>query len=212
VVETAVEAAVAKLLPDTLRAVLPAILTCMLAVPTSPPPSPSKDTSPSKEAPPLPSNTLPPPPYYNPMAPLHKYLRNHLTTHADALAKQVTLDTHSHATWLRDTADLELQEQLDDQRLEFTVLKEDGLMELHRVCDAKLQALEEHAAEVVKSVERETAVAYTSAREKLDALVGEQRMGIAREIVRVEARRRRRGSLAAESAQRAHSVPLEAGW
>jgi hypothetical protein len=207
------EAAVAKLLPDALQAILPAILARMLAVPTSPPPpSPSKDKPPSKQAPSVPSEAPPPPPYSNPMAPLHRLLHNHLTTHADALAKQVTLDTHSHATWLRDTADLELQEQLDDQRLEFTVLKEDGLMEMHRVCDANLQALEEHAAEVVETVERETAVAYTSAREKLDAFVGEQRMGIVREMLRVEARRRRKRSPAVESTRRAHSVPLEAGW
>jgi F0F1-type ATP synthase membrane subunit b/b' len=147
------------------------------------------------------------------MSPFHKLILSHLTDYADELAEQVTTDTLEHATSLRDTADAELQEQLDDHRLEFAVLKEDGLMEMRRLCDAKLQELDERTTELVESVEQETADAYTAAREKLKELVGEQRMTLIKELLRLDSElRQRQGSPTEEPVRRARSVPLESGW
>lgn len=89
------------------------MLTWLLAVPTKSP---------------LPWATLVP---LNLMSPLYRLILTHLTIHVDELAQQVTVE-------LRDTADVELQEQLDDHRFEFAALLEDSLMEINRLCDAKL--------------------------------------------------------------------------
>lgn len=187
-----VESAVAKLLPGVVQTALPDILTRVLAVPTTS----SQPTSSS-----------------NPISPFHKLILTHLTDHAQELAKQVTTDTLEHATDLRNTADIELQEQLEDHRLEFAVLKEDGLMEMHRLCDAKLEELDERTTQLIESVEQESADAYTETRQKLDELVGEQRMQLVKELLRLDSElRRRRGGSAGRRGQRARSVPLEAGW
>ncbi|KAJ4344384.1 uncharacterized protein N0V89_012124 [Didymosphaeria variabile] len=189
-VQDAVENAVAKLLPDALQSILPGMLTRMFAVPTS---SPPPQTTPAA---------------LDPMSPLRRIIRNHLTTHADELAKQITMDTHGHALDLRDTADIELQEHIDDHRLEFEVLKEDGLMEIRRLYDTKLEELEERTAELVETVELETSEAYTTAKENLAEFVGRQRMELLKEMLRVE----RWPRSVAEPAKRARSVPLEVRW
>jgi hypothetical protein len=187
-----VESAVAKLLPSVVQTALPDVLTRVLAVPTT---SSQPTSSP------------------NPISPLHKLILTHLTDHAQELAKQVTTDTLEHATDLRNTADIELQEQLEDHRLEFAVLKEDGLMEMHRLCDAKLEELDVRTTQLIESVEQESADTYTETRQKLDELVGEQRMKLVKELLRLDSElRRRRGESAEERGQRARSVPLEAGW
>jgi len=188
--QDAVETAVAKLLPEAVQAALPDVLTRMLAVPA-----------------PL----SPPAPKPNPVSPLHKLILDRLTDHADELAKQVTIETLEHAADLRDVADAELEEQLDDQRLEFTALKEDGIMEMRRLCDANLQELDEHATKLIESVEQETEDAYTTVREKLDELVGEKKMTLVKEVLRLDSELRRRRSPPEEPIRRARSVPLGSG-
>lgn len=180
--EAAVERAVAKLLPAAIRDVLPEVLPEVIARVVAAP-----EVSPSPQAAPA----LP-----NPMSPLHKMVRDHLNsraaevakelnTRAEALAKEITTDTHGHALYLRETADLELEECLQDHRFEFAVLKEEGLMEMHRACDKKLeqvearmQELEQRSHDLVESVEQETSQAYTTVVEKLEEFVGEQRIGL----------------------------------
>ena len=137
---------------------------------------------------------------------------------------------NAHATELRDKADIELEEQIEDTRVEFTALKEDGLADINRLCDEKVQELDERTKELVASVEEETALAYTLTQQKLGELVGEQKTKLVTEIFRLEAElrrqrkakkpaeepvrragsRHRQGIPTAELAERAASVPLEA--
>ena len=86
-------------------------------------------------------------------------------------------------------------------------------MEMHRLCDAKLEELDVRTTQLIESVEQESADTYTETRQKLDELVGEQRMKLVKELLRLDSElRRRRGGSAEERGQRARSVPLEAGW
>ncbi|KAF2437690.1 hypothetical protein P171DRAFT_179969 [Karstenula rhodostoma CBS 690.94] len=199
--QAATEAAMAKLLPSALRDVLPEVLSDVLpgilkhmfTVPTSTPP---------------PQATPPP----NPMSPLHRAIRAQLNDCAEKVAEQIAVDNYAHALEVRETADLVLEEHLEEHRLELAVVKEDGLMEIHRVYDTKLEQLEERTRELVETVELETSEAYTTAKEKLDEYMGEQRMELVKERLSI-AQRRRSGSLATEEgARRANSVPLDMGW
>lgn len=188
--QNAVERVVAKQLPAAVQAALPGILMRLLAIP--------------------PSTSLSGP---HPISPLHQLILKHLTDHADELAKQVTIDTLDHATGLRDTVDAELQEQLDDHRLEYTVIKEEGVMEMRRLCDAHLQEMEEkaddleaYAAELVQSVEEDISLAYTAVEEK----IGAQMEKLERTPGLVQ-REFERGQCFATPGRRARSMPLEVG-
>ena len=212
--QDALETAVAKLLPGVVQAALPDVLTRVFAVPAN-----------------LSQTTAAP----NAMSPFHNIILNHLTDHAQELAQQVTADTLEHATELRDTADTELQERLEEQRLEFDVLKEDCLLDIRCLHDARLEELCEQTTQLIESVEQESADAYTATqqkvdelvqsvkqestdaytatRQKLDEFVGEQRMKLVKELLRLDTElRRRRGDSPRGSVPRARSVPLDAGW
>lgn len=199
-IKDATETALAKLLPQALRQILPevlpdilpAILTRMFTVP------------PSIRSPDRTSATP------NPLSPLHRLIRSQLNHRAEELAQQITLDTHSHALYLREIADVELDERLDDHRNELTALKEDGLMEIHRVYDTKLEQLEERTTELVNAVDQETSERYTTVKEKLDDYVSEQRLALVKATLDVQ-RRSRRGSFASKPVRRANSVPLDMG-
>lgn len=145
-IQDAVDNAVERLLPDALRSVLSDMLTELLPI-SRLSPSPQK-TSSSR----------------NPMTPLHQLIVSHLTAHADEVAHQLSLNVH-------DNAAVELQEQLDDHRLEMEVVKEDGLAEMNRFCDAKLQQLDDHSNVLIQSVEAEAVDALVSARDKFDEFV-----------------------------------------
>ncbi|KAF2444152.1 hypothetical protein P171DRAFT_485615 [Karstenula rhodostoma CBS 690.94] len=204
----AIEATIAKLLPEALNAVLPDMLTRLLAVPTQSPAKEAASPPPTyapQPPPPHPSaNTPPSPPPPHPLAPLHALLAAHLKTHADALAAEMTSETHAHVLYLRDVTDVEMQEQLEEQRVEFAVLREDALMEVHRLCDAKLEELRERADALVEVVGEEVEKVCFAAREKL-----EQRTGLIKGLL--QAGRSRPGS-PVEGARRARSVPPDAGW
>lgn len=178
-IQDAVETAVAKLLPDAVRAVLSDMLLRQL-------PSSISSSSPQRPSPPP-----------NPTFPLHKLILSHITAHADELAHQLSVDLH-------DVAAVELQEQLDDHRLKMTVLKEDGLMEINRFCDAKLQELDDHSAHLVESVETETTDAFHVAKDTFDQFVGERRKALAEKMLEFE----RSSSKSQSQSQRARSLPL----
>ena len=113
------------------------------------------------------------------MSPLRKLIRNHMNAHADELAQQVTTD-------LRDVATVELQEQLDDHRLDIAMLKEDGLTDINRFCDEKLQELHEHSAGILEAVEEDTLDAFNVARDKFDEFVENQRKALRQELCKTE--------------------------
>lgn len=142
------------------------------------------------------------------MSPLHKLIRNRITAYTENLANEITTTTLDYATDLREHADLELEEQLDDHRREIALIKDDEYMEMSRMCDAKIDQFKEQAAEVIQSVEAETEETYLTARAKLDDLLGERRAALVNELLRIDLRR----SQIAGALQRARSLPLEAGW
>lgn len=182
------------------------MLTRLLAVPTQSPAKVAASPPPPTYAPQPPKQTPlppPPPPPPHPLAPLHALLKTHMTKHADALAAEITSETHAHVLYLRDVADVEMQEQLEEQRVEFVVLREDSLMEVRRVCDAGLEELRERADALVEVVGDEVERVCFEAEEGL-----ERRVGAMRGLLGAERCRAR----SPEGARRARSVPLEAGW
>ncbi|KAL5373010.1 hypothetical protein DPSP01_013054 [Paraphaeosphaeria sporulosa] len=196
----AAETAMAKLLPSALRDVLPeiladvlpGILTNMFAAPT---PTPS-----------LAHPSTPPPGPPNPLSPLHRVIRARLHSTAATVAEQISAESYAHALEARDHADLALDEQLEDQRLEFAMLKEDQLMEMRRLCDERLEDMEGRCADMVASVEGECGEAYTTAKERISELVGELRGVLVRERLGV------RAGVGLGTRTRAASVPLDVRW
>jgi hypothetical protein len=79
-------------------------------------------------------------------------------------------------------------------------------VEIHRIYNTKLEQLEERTRELVETVELETSEAYTTAKEKLDEYVDEQRMALVKERLGIVSSR------TAEDARRASSVPRDMGW
>ncbi|KAK3217601.1 hypothetical protein GRF29_1g3614600 [Pseudopithomyces chartarum] len=199
-IEAAAETAIAKLLPNALRAILPEVLpdvlTRMFTLPAStPPPQP-----------------MPAPP--NPMSPLHRIIRDQLNTraedvakllnirgeqlankikeHGEEIAREMTSDAQDHALGLREAAELELEERLEDYWTEMADRKEDGLMEINRLCDAKVGELEElhqmYDANLEELEERTQVIvseAYATAQEMLDEFAGEQRMELVKAKLRM---------------------------
>ncbi|KAK7179217.1 hypothetical protein DPSP01_011766 [Paraphaeosphaeria sporulosa] len=217
-VNAAIEAAVARLLPDALNAVLPGMLTRLLAVPTQPSrapasspahePPPTYAPKPPKHSPPRTANKSPPPPVDasppHPLAPLHALLATHLHEHATALASELTSESHAHVLYLRDAADVDMQEQLEEQRVEFAVLREDALMDVRRVCDVGLEELREKADALVDVVGEECERVCWEKGEEV-----ERRVEALKDMLL--ARWLQTGS-SVQGTRRAQSVPLEAGW
>jgi hypothetical protein len=176
-----VERAVAKLLPNVVLAALADMLTGQLAVPTS---------SPSPRVTPAPPNL---------MSSLNRLISTQLTTHADKVTQEVTD--------ICDTAEAEVGEQLEEHRLEFTVLKEDGLFEINELCDAKLQGLSDHIAELVESARTDIENVYLLAKDRLDESY-EETMTLTRVKELLRCMLERRQSSARQQLRRVSSSPL----
>ena len=197
-IQEAVNDALVTALPSALQAILPNILAGLLA---APPPSFSSSTSPFK---PLVQHT--------PLAPFHHLVRTHLTAHADSLAQQITNDLLEHASELRNMTDVDLKEDLDDHRVDVAMLKEDGLRDIDRAFDEKLDAFRENAEAIVESVEEETKAVFDEARERLEGWVEGERDKLRRGWEEIERERRSRNrvcELGGRREGRAKSAPVE---
>ena len=131
----------------------------------------------------------------------------------------MTADLLEHVTELRNTTELGLQEDLADHRVDVAMLTEDGLRDIDRLFDRKLEEFRESAAGIVESVEDQTLGVYDDARERLGAFVEREKEALARERAELERERRRirdldrgreRGSNDGVGVRRSASAPV--GW
>lgn len=189
---------VAEQLPDALNTVLPDMLVRMLRVRTSP----------------LPSQAIPS--TLDPMSAIHRLVTDHMTTHADEIAKQVTSETLEHARGLRDEADVDFEERLQDHRLEIAILKEDLILEMQIFGDEKLEQFKENITKLLEEENDEIVEACITARDELNELVRRRKLKLLRKLFRLEfeplqphARGLPRSGL---PRARAKSVPSEFGW
>jgi hypothetical protein len=199
----AVEMAVAKLLPGVVEAALPTIVKQTLAAPAS-----SFSSS-------IVSKSSPPPVRTSPLDRFDKLITRYLTDYARKVGKEVSTDVANqlsdHATTLRDKADVDLAEliddKIDDTRLEFTILKDDCLADINRMRDETVQELEGHKEELVNEAKLDAAMAYASMEEKLDAIL--ERLRAVHRPVGKGRTSYRQGIPRVELTKRASSVPLE---
>lgn len=177
ILQEAVNTALASVLPSALQAILPDMLASLIA---APPLSPSSSISTSQLTKQM-----------APLSSLHHLVRAHLTAHTETLAQQMTTDLIEHANELRNTTDLELQDDLADHRVDVNMLKEDGLRDIDRLFDQKLEDFRESAAGIVESIEDQTLGVYDAARERLDAFVEREKAALAKERAELQMERRR---------------------
>jgi F0F1-type ATP synthase membrane subunit b/b' len=172
--QEAVNLAVGTLLPEVLRKILPDMLPHLVAMS-----SPSLSPSQSNRI--LTQNRLPS---------LGALINARATAHVESQLQKIYDDTLEHATGLRNAADLEFQDVLDEykltaevefqevvdeQKLDLTMAKDEVTTELARTIDDKLYEFKESAAEIVENLGEQAEMVYLEVREKLDGLVGKER-------------------------------------
>jgi hypothetical protein len=123
-VKEAVYDAVAELLPSTLKALLPELLIAG----RSPSPSPSPSASSKTSTPPLLK-----------LSSLGLLLGEYVASDVKRELKTIFETTASHAANLRDVADIEFVEVLDECRLEVEIAKNDCVNDLGRVTEEMLE-------------------------------------------------------------------------
>ncbi|KAJ4344359.1 uncharacterized protein N0V89_012099 [Didymosphaeria variabile] len=218
-IENAVENAVAKIVPDAIQRMLPDALAKMIpnaieqmlpdALENTLTRMVNKSVAAASAAPGRTTQGL-----SDPTSPLYAMIRQHLDARLDELANDITIETQEHAQDLRDTAKVELEERLDDHRLEITELQAEGIADFQLACATELEAFKEQTLEMKEDFEQGTAEAYTTAKERLDELVSDRRVDL-KERLMVEAGRRlytEKPAVESEPTRRASSVPLGVGW
>ena len=153
--QEAIKNVVETLLPDALQALLPDMLPRLFAIPPS---------SPSLSQPSANPNT-------NSISPLRALINAHVAAHTKAQLQKFHTETVDHVAYLRDAADVEFLEELDEHRLDVTLVKDDGIAELNRILDNKLVEFRERAVEITESVEEHAEKVYIDTCERLDRLV-----------------------------------------
>jgi hypothetical protein len=127
-VKEAVYDAVAELLPGALKALLPELLTAG----RSPSPSPSSSPSPSAS-----SKTSTPP--LLKLSSLGPFRSDYMARGVKRKLETIFESTASHAAYLRDEADTEFVEGLEEYKLDVTIAKEDCVNDLSRVTEKMLE-------------------------------------------------------------------------
>jgi len=196
--QEAVQNAVEALLPGMLQAALTELLPRFFTTP-SPTPSPTQ------------SRTTKP---RTPSFALRALINRRITTHTASHIQRLQTDALDHAAYLRSAADVDFHEELDAHKLDVAIVKDDGVAELERAVDERLEMLREGAREIVEGVEEEGERVYGEVCGKLEELVERKREGLKEEEERLEWERwrveekrwcigkRQRGG------RRARSVPL----
>ena len=137
-----------------------------------------------------------------------------MAAQADAQLQKFLDETLEYAAYQRDIADLAFHEVLDDHKLDVAMVKEDGLAELNRVFDEKLDEYTDIAAEMVDDMGQRAEEVCADVCKKLDKLASKERLRREDEVLRVsrerlgernwDAQRNRSGA----RRQRAISLPL----
>ncbi|KAJ4348968.1 hypothetical protein N0V95_005016 [Ascochyta clinopodiicola] len=169
--------AVATFLPGVLRQVLsdlPEIRTT--------PASPSISVAASVSS----QTSIPPPP----LSSLNTPLDSRVARHVEAQLQSIYDHTLSHASYLRNAADAEMFEVLEDYKLDMNMIKDDALVELDREVVDKLEHFRADVADVVDEVgervgERADELC-DDVRERLDAIANTAKVGLQREQTELE--------------------------
>jgi hypothetical protein len=198
VVQNAVENAIAKTLPNAIHQLLPHALEKTLACMVN---SPAAAT--------LAQTTQGSP---RPMSPLHTMIRRYLDVQLDELWGHITLETEEHTEDVRHAAEAELEERLDDHRVQITELQAEGVANIQQACATELEVLKEQTLEMREDLEHDTAEAFTMAKKKIGKFVRKQKLEISKERLMVLKQQLHSGNPTADPIQRASSVPLDIGW
>jgi hypothetical protein len=153
--EEATRNAVAAILP-ALQSILPELLRPFFAVaPSSPSPSPKKDDTKKPSS-------------------LSTLLNARVAAHLEAQQPKLYAGMLDYAEEINSAAGIELQETLEDHRLDIAIANEDGIAELNNVIDNKLHEFKASTQEIVEELDEHAGKVYTETREKLDELVAKQ--------------------------------------
>jgi hypothetical protein len=113
-----------------------------------------------------------------------------MLAHANAQAQKISDETLDRVELIRRTADVEFEDELEEQRLRIALIKDDGITELNREIDEKLDEFRERAAEIVEEIEQHAEEMSANVRAKLDRLAGRERevevLGRERELIESE--------------------------
>ena len=180
----AIKNAVETVLPEVLQALLPGMLPRFLIsspLSSSPSPSPSRRRNLHQTPKPNPKS----------ISSLHNLISSRAAAHAEAQLQKIYDETLDHATDLRNEADVEFQDFIEDQKFDVTMAKDDGVEELNRVFDEKVEEFKDCTAEILESVEERAETVYIDVCDKLDNLVGKEKAYLKRERALLEGDRQR---------------------
>jgi hypothetical protein len=169
--EDATRNAVATILP-ILQSILPELLRPFLAV-APPSPSPPRTNTGSKK-----------------LSSLSTLLNARVAAHLEAQQPKLYAGMLDYAEEINSAAGIELQETLEDHRLDIAIANEDGIAELNSVIDEKLLEFKSSTQEIVDELGEHAGRVYTETREKLDELVGKQLASLRRQREELERERK----------------------
>jgi hypothetical protein len=167
--ERAVEKAVSIMLLSMMEALLPSLLTVLSSL------SPS-----------LPASATSKPPSLTALLSLGNLLGARVARQVKTQLQSIYNHTLSYAAWLRDTADEEFLEVLDERRLDLVMTKEDFMDEMDRAGVTKreefLDQVEEVASDCLGMMANSANRVCDDAKQHLDDFAKEERARIQREI------------------------------
>ncbi|KAF2853901.1 hypothetical protein T440DRAFT_293083 [Plenodomus tracheiphilus IPT5] len=163
------------LLPNVLDSLLPSLLPRILTT-SSPEPSYSQQSIASQIS------------YTPPPATLSAFgitFTEHVARKVEGELGKIYAHTLSHAKYLRNTADLEVEDVLEEGRLQFGIEKQDTLDEVERVVDEKLQAFRETCEGlgeyVQESVGEKAELVVDDTKQRLDELGHKEKVNLERD-------------------------------
>jgi uncharacterized protein with gpF-like domain len=147
---------------------------------------------------------------------LRNLISSRAAAHAEAQLQKIYDETLDHATDLRNTADVDFQDFLEDQKFDVTMAKDDGVAELNRMFDEKVEEFKDCTAAILESVEERAETVYVDVCDRLDDLIEREKTCLKRERellegdrTRFEEERRNVGQNAVQDqGRRAISLPL----
>lgn len=151
---------------------LPSALPHLLAVASPPPPSSPGSPTPN-----------PPPP--TALSSLGNLLGAHITRQVETQLQSIHNHTLSHAAWLRNTADDEFSDMLEERRVDLVMTKEDALDEMDRAVTTKREdfhgQIEEVAEDFLSTLANSADQVCDNAKQRLDDYAREEQARIQRE-------------------------------
>jgi hypothetical protein len=112
---------------------------------------------------------------------LRTLISTRAAAHAEAQLQKIYDETVDHAADLRNTADVDFHEFLEEQKFDVTMVKDDSVAELNRMFDEKVEEFKDSTAEILEGVEERAEMVFIDACDRLDSLLGRERAFLRRE-------------------------------